>query len=207
MNDNDLLQAQIRQLLSNQAMQQQRMANAPDSLLDALASYGLLDDEQAMQMLNYKAGHEGANTAMPQGMTVRNQYIAPSPFQVVAATMQQAMGSQKQNAALAQMQANLLRKGNYNRQIGEYERDFYRQQAAAEAAKQAQPQAATPDPAVAADPVGGGRGFVVPPAAVPPRRPALGLRPTGKVDSLGNPIFVDENGDPQGGPMHNLSGR
>ena len=198
--------ALIDQLRSNQSAQHARMANAPDSLLDTLAQYGVLDDQSALEMLGYKEGRHQADTPIPQGQMVRDMYVAPSPVAVAAAALQQALGGQKSNAALQAMQANLLRRAQSNRQIGGYERDLYRQQMAQEAAANAPPpQSTTP----ANDPIGGGRGagFINPPFVTQPpaTKPPGGLRPTGKKDSLGNPIFVDEYGNPQGGPMHDLS--
>ena len=178
----------IDQFRANQANQQNRMANAPDSLLDTLASYGLLDDQQALQLLDYKRGHEGANTPMP-GMHRYgdNHVVAANPMEIAAAAIKQYRGNEQQNAAMAQMQANLLRKRDYNRQMGEQERNFYRQQAA----QPPQPvQEQFPQSVLGADPIGGGRGFVIPPTVKPRPQRRAGF---------------DENGDPQSGPWHDLS--
>ena len=81
----------------------------PEMVSAAAEYFGINEDAALQKMLHAQAG-KMRGTPMPQGMTTRDQYIAPSIFDVASSTIERIRGGQDEQAALAKLQAGILRK-------------------------------------------------------------------------------------------------
>ena len=129
----DRLLAAIVQMLQSQ----NDVPLYPDDLINALADAGLKNERKDLLQYNMKQAEQDQNTAMPQGLTVRDQYIAPSPLAVGASTLKQILGGQDQ-MRLQQQYADLLK------QYASTAADKYRFDAASQRARNAQMKPARP---------------------------------------------------------------
>jgi len=85
-------------------------------MVSAAAEYFGINEDAALQQLLHKQARLARGTPMPQGMTTRDQYIAPSIFDVASSTIERIRGGQDEQAALAKLQAGILRKKDINTQ-------------------------------------------------------------------------------------------
>lgn len=135
---NDLLNQVIAELRAKQAQdernQRDRLAGASPEILDFLAEYGLIGPQQEVALGQMKMADKQRNTPMPQGITVRDQYIAPSILGTAAATIDRIQGSRDYDREKQALMAGFLRKMQANRAFGQAEQDDARRQIAAEAA-------------------------------------------------------------------------
>jgi hypothetical protein len=85
-------------------------------MVSAAAEYFGIDEDAALQKMLHAQAGKMRGTPMPQGMTVRDQYLAPSIFDVASSTIERIRGGQDEQAALAKLQAGILRKKDINTQ-------------------------------------------------------------------------------------------
>lgn len=118
-------------------------------LVGMMAEYFGVNEEEALQKLLYAQAGKARETPMPAGITVRDQYIAPSVLGTAASTIERIRGGEDEQKALAKLQAGLLRKNQIN--DAAMQADMARRQAGAAAdqynsiqATQPQPGASTP---------------------------------------------------------------
>jgi hypothetical protein len=127
---------------AQQKDQHNRLASASPELLDALAEYGLIEPQQAFAMKQMAQADKMRDTPMPEGITVRGQYIAPSVLGVAASTIDRIRGGQDSEKEKQAIMAGFMRKMQSNRTIGQNEQDYARKQVLADQAQSA--YAATP---------------------------------------------------------------
>ena len=101
-------------------------------MVSAAAEYFGINEDAALQQLLHKQARLARGTPMPQGMTVRDQYLAPSIFDVASSTIERIRGGQDEQAALAKLQAGILRKKDIGNMYSQA--DMARRQAGAEPA-------------------------------------------------------------------------
>jgi hypothetical protein len=87
----------------------------PSNILALLAELqaggeGMLSEDPLMAQ--YETASKMRNTPMPQGRTVRDQYIAPNPLEVANAAIMQAQGGQGQRENMSQMRQAVGAQGN-----------------------------------------------------------------------------------------------
>lgn len=87
-------------------------------LVQQMAEYFGINEDAALQKLLYAQAAKARETPMPEGLTVRNQYIAPSVLGTAASTIERIRGGQDEQAALAKLQAGILRKKDINTAAG-----------------------------------------------------------------------------------------
>jgi hypothetical protein len=110
-------------------------------LVQMAAEYFGINEDAALQKLQYAQAQKARETAMPAGLTVRDQYIAPSVLGVASSTIERIRGGQDEQKALAQLQAGILRKKDIN--TSALMADLARRQA----------EAAPPDPMMSPHPM------------------------------------------------------
>ena len=120
-----------------QTDQTNRIASAPDELLKLLAEYGLISPQQAFAERQMKEAEAARNTPMPEGQTVRGQFVAPHPLSYLASVMKQVKGGIDAESEKQAVQAGYLRKMAANEAIGKNEKKYARSQQAAQAAQDA----------------------------------------------------------------------
>lgn len=135
----DVMAALDAQQRSAQADQQNRVASASPELLNLLAEYGLIEPQQMFAAKQMAEAEKMRDTPMPQGITVRDQYVAPSVFGVADAALRRGMGWHDAEKEKQAIMAGFLRKMQANRAIGQNEQDYARSQLAAQAAQEPRP--------------------------------------------------------------------
>ena len=86
------------------------MNNIPPELLALLEEAikgGTAEDQQAILAHQLRRQEGGQDAAMPQGLEVRGQYIAPSPLAFLSSTIKQIQGGQGAQNTTAQMNQNI----------------------------------------------------------------------------------------------------
>jgi hypothetical protein len=83
-------------------------------LVAAAAEYFGINEDAALQKMLHEQARKARETPMPQGLTVRDQYVAPSVLGVLSSTLERIQGGQDEQKALAQLQAGILRKKDIN---------------------------------------------------------------------------------------------
>lgn len=83
-------------------------------LVQMMAEYFGINEDAALQKILYAQAQKARETPMPEGITVRNQYIAPSVLGTAASTIERIRGGQDEQAALAKLQSGILRKKDIN---------------------------------------------------------------------------------------------
>lgn len=83
-------------------------------LVAAAAEYFGISEDAALQKMLHEQARKARETPMPQGITVRDQYVAPSILGTLASTLERIQGGQDEQKALAQLQAGILRKKDIN---------------------------------------------------------------------------------------------
>ena len=112
----------------------------PEMVSAAAEYFGINEDAALQKMLHAQAG-KMRGTPMPQGMTTRDQYIAPSIFDVASSTIERIRGGQDEQAALAKLQAGILRKKDINTSAMQADMQRRSAEAAADQAREPVPGA------------------------------------------------------------------
>jgi hypothetical protein len=125
------------------------MEEITPELVQMAAEYFGINEDAALQKLLHAQAQKARET--PMGLTVRDQYIAPSVFGTAASTIERIRGGQDEQAALAKLQAGILRKKDIN--TSAMQADMQRRMAEAEPATLQPSNGAmmSPDPSTMTD--------------------------------------------------------
>lgn len=99
-------------------------------LIQALADSGMLNNQLGLEGIAYATGRDKASTVLPEGRTVRDQFVASNPLEMIAATGRQMQGDREMMESQQRM-AEMLRK------YGGTAKQFYEAIVAAKAKKAA----------------------------------------------------------------------